>query len=75
MVWVVGQKVDGKYTIEKKLGEGGFGVTYLATDSNGDRLVIKTLNDDAQRHPDFTKLQEDFVNEALKLAKCTLTVR
>jgi serine/threonine protein kinase len=32
--------------------------------------VIKSLNEDMQRSPDFIKLQQDFVNEALRLRGC-----
>ena len=30
---------DGKYRIEKSLGQGGFGITYLATQVNLNRQV------------------------------------
>lgn len=39
-------------------------------DNNGRRVVIKTPNDSVQRRSDFTKFQQDFLNEAIKLAKC-----
>jgi len=47
MAWVAGDRLQGgKYTIEKELGRGRFGITYLVKNQNGDRFVIKTLNDD-----------------------------
>ncbi len=71
-VWSTGFELrGGKYTIESILAQGGFGITYLARDEQGKRFVIKTLNETVQRRPDFTKFQEDFVREALRLAKCT----
>ncbi|ABA20386.1 serine/threonine protein kinase [Trichormus variabilis ATCC 29413] len=72
MAWVSGQQLQGgKYTIEQELGEGGFGITYRARDNYGRSVVIKTLNDQVQRHSDFAKFQQDFLNEAIKLAKCS----
>ncbi|HEY9750026.1 MAG TPA: serine/threonine-protein kinase [Allocoleopsis sp.] len=72
MSWSSGQNIKGgRYTIEKKLGEGGFGITYLARHKNNKYVVIKSLNGDMQRRPDFHELQQDFINEALRLAKCS----
>jgi len=65
------QLCKGKYTIEKDLGSGGFGVTYLARDKKSQQVVIKTLNQDVQVHPLFEKLRQDFLNEAIRLAKCS----
>jgi len=72
MAWASGQKLQGgKYTIEQELGEGGFGITYRARDNNGRKVVIKTLNETVQSRPDFAKFQQDFLNEALRLARCS----
>lgn len=72
MVWASGQKLQGgKYIIEKELGQGGCGVTYCAREENGQLVVIKALNFKVQQRPDFDLLQQDFLNEALRLAKCT----
>ncbi|RMG08419.1 MAG: serine/threonine protein kinase [Cyanobacteria bacterium J055] len=71
MVWQPHTQLqNGKYTIQKTLGEGGFGITYLATDETGKPVAIKTLNDNIRKRRDFNQCQEDFLNEALRLAQC-----
>ncbi|MFB2920394.1 serine/threonine protein kinase [Aerosakkonema funiforme] len=70
-VWYPGSLLQGdKYAIERVLAQGGFGITYLARDKKGNRVVIKTLKDEVRKRPDFAKFQDDFVKEALRLAKC-----
>ncbi|WP_228061039.1 MULTISPECIES: serine/threonine-protein kinase [unclassified Coleofasciculus] len=75
MVWVKGQQLHGRrYVIEREIGRGGFGITYLAKDRNGKPLVIKTLKDEVMTNPDFIefrdKYQRDFEREATRLAVC-----
>ncbi len=75
MVWVAGQKLYGdRYTIERYLGQGGFGVTYLATNKKGDRIVIKTLKQEVLTNPKLAayrlKYKLSFREEALRLALC-----
>jgi eukaryotic-like serine/threonine-protein kinase len=74
MAWLVGQKLhDGRYTIERELGRGYFGITYLVNDRDRKRLAIETLSDDllSQLTPiEIDNLQEKFLQEAVKLAKC-----
>lgn len=71
--WHPGDKLDGgKYTIVKKLGSGGFGITYLATDSKNAQVVIKTIKKELQSNSEFNfkKFKDDIPNEALRLGKC-----
>ncbi|NEP41707.1 MAG: serine/threonine protein kinase, partial [Okeania sp. SIO2H7] len=73
--WGQGYELNnGRFAIKKVLGEGGFGVTYLAEDRNiNNRLVvIKTLNEKVQKGDQdlFHKLQQDFQNEAKRLSEC-----
>ncbi|OCQ98892.1 serine/threonine protein kinase [Nostoc sp. MBR 210] len=74
MAWVAGDQLQGgKYTIERELGKGRFGITYLVKNRNSDRLVIKTLNDDLLQsfsQDERTRLENMFYDEALKLRGC-----
>jgi serine/threonine protein kinase len=69
-MWQPGQKVDkNRYQLEKPLGKGGFGITYLAKDlqQSGKYCVIKRLQGDL---PNFELEQEKFKKECLRLARC-----
>jgi eukaryotic-like serine/threonine-protein kinase len=74
MAWVAGDQLQsGKYTIEKELGRGRFGITYLVKNRNGDRMVIKTLNDQllqSLNQSERDRLETIFLREAMKLAQC-----
>jgi len=76
-IWQPGKKLyGGRYTILKatrdriELGSGGFGITYLARDFQGKKVVIKTLNAKAQASEDFSKIQQSFRDEATRLGYC-----
>jgi serine/threonine protein kinase len=67
---------NGKYTIERELGRGRFGITYLAKKVDGNRWVIKILNPQVLAsldEPDRDRLKTQFRQEAVKLAKCSGT--
>ncbi|WP_414585211.1 serine/threonine protein kinase [Scytonema sp. PCC 10023] len=73
MAWDKGTHLQGgRYVIEKELGRGGSGITYLASRTdNGQSVAIKTVNKMVQDSIDFDKCQQEFENEARRLQQCT----
>ena len=59
--------VIGRYHIQRRLGHGGMGTLFVASDPSIDRLVaIKLLKDGYQDDPE---LRERFIREARSLAR------
>ncbi|MEB3830639.1 serine/threonine-protein kinase [Phormidium sp. CCY1219] len=72
MAWKPGHALqNGRYVIEKVLGSGGFGITYLAKDNRGHSVAIKTLTPKARSPREFAEQKQAFLNEAECLAQCT----
>ena len=71
--WEIGRKLDnGKYIVDRELGRGAFGITYKVRETRTDRLfAVKTLNESLQQRTDFPAIQVKFINEAIRLAKCS----
>ena len=71
MAWQPGEQLlNGKYTIESKLGKGGFGITYLARDDRNQPFAIKTLGRKARFTQELVKYKEAFLKEADCLSRC-----
>ncbi len=75
MAWQPGTTLYGnRYTIIRKLGEGGFGITFLARNRQGQDIVIKTLLDKILTDPNLVEFRDkylrDFKDEATRLAVC-----
>ncbi len=70
--WEEGKELkNGKFVVEKLLGGGGFGIAYKVLKTRTqESFVIKTLNDLARSKENFAAIQDDFFNEAIKLAFC-----
>jgi serine/threonine protein kinase len=71
MINAIGKTLqNGKYVIEYELGEGGFGLTYKATNQIlNNVIVIKTLNASLQQDSNLVQLIQQFQDEAKRLAK------
>ena len=69
---LVGKTLQGgKYTLLEELGRGGFGVTFKASHHYLNQpVVIKTLNESLSQHPNLAKFQQQFQDEARRLALC-----
>lgn len=60
---------NGKYTLDRELGRGGFSITYKATQhSLGQTVVVKTLDEALRQDPNFAQSQQQFQAEAKRLA-------
>ncbi|WP_017302979.1 bifunctional serine/threonine-protein kinase/formylglycine-generating enzyme family protein [Spirulina subsalsa] len=75
MVWQPGTKIFGdRYTIEKQIKKGGFGITYLVKDRQGRQWVLKTLKDEVMTEAEYIPYKEkflrDFDRETAKIAIC-----
>ncbi|AUT03046.1 serine/threonine protein kinase [Nostoc sp. CENA543] len=61
----------GKYTLIQEIGRGGFGITFKATHHYLEQeVVMKTINEKLRKHPDFAKFEQQFLDEARRLATC-----
>lgn len=62
---------NGQYIINATLGEGAFGITYRATQTDLNLPVaIKTLNERLRHQGNFEQLQQQFQSLAHRLQKC-----
>ena len=69
---MIGQLLDGRYRIASKLGEGGFGHTYLANDTripNEPLCVVKHLQPASSDHEYLKVASRLFTSEAQILAQ------
>ncbi len=68
MAWAEGTVLNDKYIIAKEIGNGGFGLTYLAYKRDRiTKVAIKTLKDAYAFDPIW---RDEFRKEILSLNKC-----
>jgi eukaryotic-like serine/threonine-protein kinase len=67
---MIGKILDGRYQIVSKLGQGGFGTTYLAIDKklpNNDQCVVKLFTPQVNDPDSLHEARRLFNNEAIVL--------
>ena len=64
----LGDLIDGKYTVRRRLGEGSMGTVYEVRSQNGERLALKVIKvkEDSSR-----QVTKRFYREALAGSKVT----
>ena len=68
MAWAAGTVLNDRYIIAKEIGNGGFGLTYLAYKRDRtSKVAIKTLKDAYAFDPIW---HDEFKKEILSLSKC-----
>jgi len=70
MIWQANTTLQGgNYSIIKVLAEGAFGTTYLASDQNNQKVVIKIPLEKYRNRPDYDKVLKRLMNECDKFEK------
>lgn len=65
-----GQIIGGRFEVEQRLGEGGFGITYKVRHTQlGTPFVIKTPRSSLRFEPEYQRFVDKFQQEGLLLAK------
>jgi serine/threonine protein kinase len=64
---MIGTTLQDRYTIEKRIGRGGFAQVYRGFDTKLKRAVAVKVLDEAS---DMSKIKSRFLREAESMAKC-----